>query len=107
MFFVLEGVFQRFQGGSFAELARMSAPSLRDLLNEEQFRAELPLFAGFGTLEAKASEAQGLIDDEITGGTARSSPSKAADESIFTFPFLREETGSKLRAGLHRIAWSD
>src|SRR5207237_1820721 len=49
--YVPEGVFQRFQGAAFSELARMCAPSLHDLLNEQNFREELPLFAGLGLLE--------------------------------------------------------
>src|SRR5690606_26569399 len=46
--FVPEGVFQRFEGTTLAELARMSAPALRDLIDERKFQEDLPLFAAGG-----------------------------------------------------------
>jgi type III restriction enzyme len=90
--FVPEGVFQRFHGSSFAELARMCAPSLHDLLNEEKFREELPLFAGLGMLEAKASEAQGIVDEKILAGLPERLR-KAADEAISLFRFFEKKPG--------------
>ena len=56
--YVPEGVFQRFQGSAFAEMARTCAPSLKDLLNQQAYHAELPLFAvaGVEALESRVSE---------------------------------------------------
>ena len=90
--FVPEGVFQRFHGSSFVELARMCAPALHDLLNEEKFREELPLFAGLGMLEAKASEAQGLVDEKVLAALP-DRLRKAADESISLFRFFEKKQG--------------
>lgn len=88
--FVTEGVFQRFQGSSFAELARTSAPSLNDLLNAEKFREELPLFAAFGTLEAKVADAQGIVDEKMLAALP-DRLRKAADESISLFRFFEKK----------------
>lgn len=90
--FVPEGVFQRFQGNTMAELARMCAPSLHDLLNEEKFREELPLFAGLGMLEGKAAEAQGIVDQKLLS-TLPERLRKAADESISLFGFFEKKQG--------------
>lgn len=90
--FVPEGVFQRFQGSSFSELARVCAPSLHDLLNEKKFREELPLFAELGMLEAKVPEAQGLVDQKLLD-TLPERLRKAADESISLFRFFEKKPG--------------
>ena len=90
--FVPEGVFQRFQGNTVAELARMCAPSLHDLLNEEKFREELPLFAGLGMLEGKAAEAQGIVDQKLLSALPERLR-KAADESISLFGFFEKKQG--------------
>ena len=90
--FVPEGVFQRFQGNTVAELARMCAPSLHDLLNEEKFREELPLFAGLGMLEGKAPEAQSIVDKKLLDALP-DRLRKAADESISLFGFFEKKQG--------------
>jgi type III restriction enzyme len=90
--FVPEGVFQRFQGNTVVELARMCAPSLHDLLNEEKFREELPLFAGLGMLEGKAAEAQGIVDQKLLSALPERLR-KAADESISLFGFFEKKQG--------------
>lgn len=90
--FVPEGVFQRFQGNTVAELARMCAPSLHDLLNEEKFREELPLFAGLGMLEGKAAEAQSVVDKKLLESLPERLR-KAADESISLFGFFEKKQG--------------
>jgi len=89
---VPEGVFQRFQGSLFSELARMCAPSLNDLLNEQKFREELPLFAGMGLLESKAPEAQGLVDEKILAALPERFR-KAAEESVSLFRFFEKKPG--------------
>jgi type III restriction enzyme len=90
--FVPEGVFQRFQGNTLAELARMCAPALHDLLNEEKFREELPLFAGLGMLEGKAAEAQSVVDKKLLEALPERLR-KAADESISLFGFFEKKQG--------------
>jgi len=90
--FVPEVVFQRFQGNTVAELARMCAPSLHDLLNQQKFREELPLFAGLGMLEGRAVEAQGLVDQKLLDALPERLR-KAADESISLFGFFEKKRG--------------
>jgi type III restriction enzyme len=90
--FVPEGVFQRFQGNAIAELARMCAPSLNDLLNQEKFREELPLFAGIGLLEAKAPDAHGLVDATLLDPMPERLR-KAAGEAISLFRFFEKKQG--------------
>jgi type III restriction enzyme len=90
--FVPEGVFQRFQGNTMAELARMCAPSLHDLLNEEKFREEMPLFAELGILEGKATEAQGIVDQKLLDALP-DRLRKAVDESISLFGFFEKKQG--------------
>src|SRR5690606_9741935 len=83
---------QRFQGNTVAELARMCAPSLHDLLNEEKFREELPLFAGLGMLEGKAPEAQSIVDKKLLDALPERFR-KAVDESISLFGFFEKKQG--------------
>ena len=90
--FVPEGVFQRFQGHTMAELVRMCAPSLNDLINEKKFQEDLPLFAGQGLLEAKADEKQAIVDEKLL----TSLPDrlrKAADEAISLYRFFEKKQG--------------
>ena len=87
-----ESVFQRFQDNTVAELARMCAPSLHDLLNEEAFREEMPLFAGLGMLEGKAAEVQGFVDQKTLNALPERLR-KAADESISLFGFFEKKQG--------------
>jgi type III restriction enzyme len=90
--FIPEGVFQRFQGSTIAELVRMCAPALKDLLNEEKFREELPLFAGLGMLEGKATETQSVVSQKLLD-TLPERLRKAADESISLFGFFEKKQG--------------
>ena len=90
--FVPEGVFQRFQGNSFAELARMCEPSLHDVLHDEKLRDEFPLFGGLGILESKVSEAEGLID-KATLAALPERLRRAADESVSLFRFFEKKAG--------------
>lgn len=90
--YVPEGVFQRFQGSLFSELVRMCAPSLNDLLNEQKFREELPLFASMGILESKSPEAQGLVDGKILAALPERLR-KAAEESVSLFRFFEKKPG--------------
>jgi type III restriction enzyme len=70
----------------------MCAPSLHDLLNEEKFREELPLFAGLGMLEGKAPEAQSIVDKKLLDALPERLR-KAADESISLFGFFEKKQG--------------
>ena len=90
--YVPEGVFQRFQGNSIDELFRFCTPSLSDLLNQEKFREELPLFAsaGMDTLEAGKEDAQRIVPEEllqVLPGRYR----KAADEAIALFRYFEKK----------------
>jgi len=88
--FVQEGVFERFHGGSIDELARVCAPSLKDLLNPERFRAELPLFADQGLLEAKASESNADLFNPKTIEGLPERIRKAIEQSASLFRFLEK-----------------
>jgi type III restriction enzyme len=90
--FVLEGVFQRFQGESVAELARMCAPSLDDLVHQQQIREELPLFADIALPETEVSEADGLIDAEVLDRLP-ARLREAANEAISLFRFFEKKPG--------------
>lgn len=92
--FVLEGVFQRSQGGSFAELVRMCAPSLNDLLNQERFVQELPLFAGAGleTLEPQKKEEQKIVDQKLLD-TLPDRFRKAVEEAVALFQYFEKKEG--------------
>lgn len=91
--FVLEGVFQRFQGESIAELSRMCAPSLQDLVNEKKFREEMPLFADQGLPEADVSEADGLIDAKLLE-TLPERLRIAAMEAVSLYRFFEKKPGA-------------
>jgi len=90
--YVVEGVFQRYRGNSIAELARTCAPSLRDLLDQERYRQELPLFAGMGMLEATVPEATGFVDAKILE-VLPERMRKAADEAIALYRFFEKKPG--------------
>jgi type III restriction enzyme len=94
--FVPEGVFQRFQGGTFGEMARMSAPSLQDLLNQQAYRAELPLFAiaGVEPLESRVSESQAA--EVIPPRLVAELPDRlqrATQESVSLYLFFEKKPG--------------
>jgi len=88
--YVPEGIFQRFQGALFSELARMCAPSLHDLINEQKFAEELPLFAGIGILEGKAQEAKGLVGEKMLAALPERLR-KAAEESVSLYRFFEKK----------------
>ncbi len=90
--FVPEGVFQRFHGNEMAELVRMCAPSLNDLINDKKYQEDLPLFAGQGLLEAKAVENQSIVDEPILAALPERLR-KAADEAISLYRFFEKKQG--------------
>lgn len=90
--FVPEGVFQRFQGSTIAELARMCAPSLNDLLNEEKNRDQIPLFAGLWMHETQVAEAQGLIDEKLLANLPERLR-KVVGESVSLYRFFEKKPG--------------
>ncbi len=90
--FVLEGVFQRYQGNEFASLVRTCLPSLQDLVNEEKFREELPLFAAHGLLESKIPEAQGIVDAAVLEGLPKRLR-QAVEEAVSLFRYLEKKPG--------------
>jgi type III restriction enzyme len=92
--FVPEGVFQRFQGSSFSELVRMCSPALNDLLNQEKFTLELPLFAGAGieTLEPQRVETQKIVDEKVLNSLPERFR-KAAEEAVSLFQYFEKKEG--------------
>jgi type III restriction enzyme len=65
---------------------------LRDLLDQEHYRQEMPLFAGLGMLEATAPAATGLVDAKILE-TLPERMRKAADEAIALYRFFEKKPG--------------
>ncbi len=94
--FVPEGVFQRFQGTVFAEMARMCAPSLQDLLNQQAYHAELPLFATAGVepLESRVSEnkAAEVVPQKLVAELPERLR-KAVDEAVSLYLFFENKSG--------------
>lgn len=94
--FVPEVVFQRYQGSSMAELVRMCGPALSDLVNQEKFQIEMPLFAsaGMDTLEQQPAAFPDLVDPTLLK-TLPDRYRKAADEATALFRFFEsKETAS-------------
>lgn len=91
--YVPQGVFETLTGQTIDELARTCAPALQNLLTEEDFKAQYPLFASIAAVEEeKVSEAEGLVDDAIM----KSLPDryrKAAEQAISLFRFLENKSG--------------
>lgn len=92
--FVPEGVFQRSQSSSFTELVRTCQPSLNDLLNQEKFSLDLPLFAGAGieTLEPQKAETQKIVDEKLLKALPERLR-KAAEEAISLFQYFDKKEG--------------
>ena len=94
--FVPESVFERFHGVGFAELARMCSPALQDLLNQESYREEMPLFAamGIGTLESTVSDtkAAAVVDPKLIEGLP-DRMRKAVEEAVSIFVFFERKPG--------------
>lgn len=92
--FVPEGVFQRFQGTTFAELARMCAPALQDLLNQGAYVEEMPLFAaaGVGILEGAVAEnkAAEIIPQKLAADLPERLR-KAVDEAVALYLFFEKK----------------
>lgn len=94
--FVPEGVFQRFQGATFGEMARMCAPSLQDLLDQQAYVEELPLFAtaGVAPLDSRVSEAK--AEEVVPQRLVAELPErlrKAVDEAVSLYLFFEKKPG--------------
>ncbi len=94
--FIPEGVFQRFQGTAFAEMTRMCVPSLQDLLNQQAYIAELPLFAtaGIEALESRISESKAA--EIVPAKLIAELPDrlrKAVDEAVSLYLFFEKKSG--------------
>jgi type III restriction enzyme len=68
----------------------MSAPSLRDLLNQEQYREDLPLFAGMELLESRAAETQPLVAQSVLEALPDRFR-KAAEEAVSLYRFFEKK----------------
>jgi type III restriction enzyme len=89
--YVPEGVFQRYHGSSFEELARMCVPALNDLVNEQKFQEEMPLFAGQGLLEENAVATAEIIDTKLLAALPERLR-RAAEEAISLYRFFEKKT---------------
>jgi len=92
--YIPEGVFQRFHGDSVSELVRICAPSLSDLLNQEAYRVEMPLFA-MGGVEPLDSKAIDKIAEIIPAKMIEGLPErfkKAVDESVSLYSFFEKKS---------------
>jgi type III restriction enzyme len=89
--YVPQGVFERLSGDTIDELARTCAPALQNLLTEEDFKVQCPLFASTTEVkEEKALELEGLVDATVL----ESLPDryrKAAEQAISLFRFLENK----------------
>lgn len=90
--YVPQGVFERLTGDSVAELARMCAPALQDLIHEEETQAEAPLFAWVAAQEEKTPEAKGIVD-ENTLNALHSRYRKAVDQAMMLYRFMENKEG--------------
>lgn len=92
--YVPEGVYQRFQGTSFAELVRMCVPALHELTMAEVVQGTLPLFAAGGTVaELDQSATTGLVDEQSLQGLPERLL-KAVEEAVSLFMFFEKKTGA-------------
>jgi len=91
--YVPQGVFETFTGQTIDELARTCAPALQNLLTEEDFKTQYPLFASVTAVEEeRTSEAKGLVDDAIMNSLS-GRYREAADQAISLFRFLENKPG--------------
>jgi len=90
--YVPQGVFERLSGDTVNDVARTCAPALQNLLTEEDFKVQCPLFASAtGIEEYKGPELKGLVDDAIL----KSLPAryrKAVEQAISLFRFLENKS---------------
>lgn len=94
--FVPEGVFQRFQAAEFAGLARTCAPALADVLDEQGFREEMPLFAAGGLTALEDTVAEKKAAEVIEPKLREGLPDrllKAVDEAAALFVFFQNKPG--------------
>lgn len=94
--FVPEGVFQRFHGTTFGEMARSCAPSLQDLLDQPAYIEELPLFitTGVAPLDSRVSEAKAetIVPQRMLVGLPERLR-KAVEEAVSLYLFFEKKPG--------------
>jgi len=89
--YVPQGVFETLTGQTIDELARTCAPALQNLLTEEDFRMQYPLFASVTAVEEeRASELKGLIDPTVMESLPERYR-KSAEQAISLFRFLENK----------------
>jgi type III restriction enzyme len=86
--YVPQGVFERLTGDSVAELVRICAPALQELIHEE----ETPLFAWASAQEERSPEAKGIVDD-ATLAALPSRYRKAVDQAVMLYRFMENKDG--------------
>ncbi|MFO0508626.1 MAG: DEAD/DEAH box helicase [bacterium] len=94
--YVPQGVFGQLTGDSFGELARTCRPALQNVLNEEEQKDQLPLFAAAAAAAAeeqeKAPEVRGLVDD-ATLSALPPRYRKAVEQATMLFRFFENKEG--------------
>ncbi|MBN2286038.1 MAG: DEAD/DEAH box helicase family protein [Tissierellales bacterium] len=92
--YVAQSVFEHLTDDTVEALARTCSPSLQNLMDEEQDKATLPLFATMIEEEEKdkeaVSEAEGIVDAVILDALP-DRYRKAADQAISVFRFLENK----------------
>lgn len=88
--YVPQGVFERVTGSSIDDLVRSCAPSLKNLIAEED-TAQMPLF-GETREEEETTEPLGVVD-EATLDALPSRYRKAAEEAIILYRFFERKEG--------------
>lgn len=86
--YIPQGVFERLGGNTIAELTRMCAPALVDLLRDEEFREAYPLFASVTPSDEKSPEITALVSEEEVSALPPRYRA-AAEQAIELFQFLR------------------
>jgi type III restriction enzyme len=89
--YVPQGTFERLTGETLAELVRTCEPGLKDLIEEGERKAEMPLFATLMP-EEKPPEVKDFIDPALI----QSLPPRyrsALDQAIMLFRFLENKSG--------------
>jgi len=83
-------VFEGFSGNTVEELARACTPALRNLIDEEDFLAKHPLFAGLE--DEKEPEHDGLIDEQMLNELP-DRYNTAVKQAVQLFRFLENKDG--------------
>jgi type III restriction enzyme len=92
--YVPQGVFERLEGNTVAELARMCTPALASLIEAEDFGQAYPLFASVTPVEERAPEVTRIVNEaDLSALPPRYRA--AAEQAVELFQFLRGKQAVK------------